>query len=415
MQLGAIADDLTGATDLAIALTNAGFQTLVVPEKGLSTPAEPQELLHIDAVVVALKTRTSPVQDAVDRSLEALKWLQAAGCEQFYFKYCSTFDSTDQGNIGPVAEALMDALGASITVVAPAFPATGRTVYQGNLFVYDLPLHESSLSEHPLTPMRDSNIARLLAPQVGPHARIELLNLQTILRGEAAVKDHLEKLARAGVRYVVVDAITEAHLRTVAAACKDMQLLTGGSGLAAGLSGPHASGAAELEQHQGRMITLSGSASRTTQAQVQYAAERGRGIKIDVEGLRENMSQAVDKLIEAVLEVEQDVPTVVYATASPEDVVSTADAGLIEECLSSLAVELSRLDAVRGIIVAGGETSGAVIDALGVTDMTIGPQLAPGVAWVQARTSNAQEVSLVLKSGNFGSVDLFTEAWGVKG
>ncbi|MBE1514451.1 3-oxo-tetronate kinase [Nesterenkonia halotolerans] len=414
MQLGAIADDLTGATDLAIALTNAGFATVVVPEAGLVQPTREQDPSTADAIVVALKTRTSSVQDAVDRSLRALHWLQSKGCDQFYFKYCSTFDSTPAGNIGPVADHLLDALNARLTIVAPAFPATGRTVYQGNLFVYEKPLHESSLREHPLTPMRDSNIARLLAPQVREDSAIELLDLDTIMRGTEAVKARVRAALDAGTRYLVADSVNETNLKTLAQACGDMPLITGGSGLAQGLSGPHDSGAVEVTPHSGRRVVLCGSASRTTQAQIRHALGTGRGIKIDTTLLRRNTSAAITDILHNILNGDPDTLTVVYATATPDDLVSSNDAELIEHCLSSLAVKLNREESVTGLLIAGGETSGAVVDALGITAMSVGPQLAPGVAWVQAPNPENDGLALVLKSGNFGTEDLFTRAWSEK-
>lgn len=433
MPLGAIADDLTGATDLAIMLTDAGYETVVVPEEGTllaeaggatrgAGPDGPS--LQADAIVVALKTRTAPPGDAVGRSLAAVRWLRQQGCGRFYFKYCSTFDSTPQGNIGPVAEALMDELGTSMTVVVPSFPAAGRTVYQGNLFVHEKPLHESSLRDHPLTPMRDSNLIRLLQPQLREGSRIALLPLTTVMEGTEAVRDGLRRAEADGARYVVVDAVTDEHLRTVARAASGLTLLTGGSGLAQGLAGPRASGAISVGPARGRRITLAGSASKTTQAQVRHALERGRGIQLDLNRLREDVAGYSEALAEEILAGDPADAVTVYATASPEDLGSLEDAPLIEECLARVARALSQEESVQGLVVAGGETSGAVIEALGIRSLRMGRTLDPGVAWALAErgatggegdsAEQTPPLPLVLKSGNFGGEDLLTRAWDMK-
>ena len=443
MRLGAIADDLTGATDLAIMLTTAGFETVVIPEAGMSSASAEDAGagaanaaaadVDAEAIVVALKTRTVEVDDAVARSLAALDWLQDQGCQRFYFKYCSTFDSTPAGNIGPVAEALLDRIGSSTTVIAPAFPANGRTVYQGHLFVHDQPLNESPLKDHPLTPMRDSSLTRLLAPQVAEDARIEVIPLPEVLAGADALRKRLREAEADGARYLVVDAVTDEHLVTLAEASAHLPLLTGGSGLAQGLQGPHASGEISVGPSRGRRVIVAGSASAATQAQVRHALGVGRGIQLDLEELRRDVPGYTDRVVGEILERAPETPVTVYATASPEDLGTLEDAPLIEQCLAGVALAMSAEPSVDGLVVAGGETSGAVIEALGITALRMGPTLDPGVAWALAeRTDRSSQSSaapdaddddaavqpasipVVLKSGNFGGEDLLTRAWEMK-
>ncbi|WP_433700163.1 3-oxo-tetronate kinase [Nocardiopsis sp. CA-288880] len=405
--LGAIADDLTGATDVAIALTSAGYRTAVV--LGADAPDGDGAADGADAVVVALKSRTMPAGEAVAASLDALARLRRAGCERFYFKYCSTFDSTPAGNIGPVAEALLEALGETVTVVAPAFPANGRTVYRGHLFVGDEPLDESPMRHHPLTPMTDSNLLRLLAPQVGGgEDDVALVPWPTVARGEEAVREAIGRAGRAGARFVVVDALTDADLATLARATEDLRLLTGGSALAQGLRGPRALARTPVTLPGGPRVVLSGSASRATQGQVRHALAAGGGRQLRPSDLREDFEAAVSAAVSAALEA-ADAPFVVYATASPEDVVDTADAPLIEEALAETAERLVAAG-TRALLVAGGETSGAVVQRLGVGALALGPEIDPGVAWMRGRR-DGEDIHLMLKSGNFGREDLFVRAW----
>ncbi|MFJ9555275.1 3-oxo-tetronate kinase [Nocardiopsis sp. NPDC101807] len=405
--LGAIADDLTGATDVAIALTSAGYRTAVV--LGADAPDGDGAADGADAVVVALKSRTMPAGEAVAASLDALARLRRAGCERFYFKYCSTFDSTPAGNIGPVAEALLEALGETVTVVAPAFPANGRTVYRGHLFVGDQPLDESPMRHHPLTPMTDSNLLRLLAPQVGGgEDDVALVPWPTVARGDEAVREAIGRASRAGARFVVVDALTDADLATLARATEGLRLLTGGSALAQGLTGPRALARTPVTLPGGPRVVLSGSASRATQGQVRHALAVGGGRQLRPADLREDFEAAVSAAVSAALEA-ADAPFVVYATASPEDVVDTGDAPLIEEALAETAERLVAAG-TRALLVAGGETSGAVVQRLGVGALALGPEVDPGVAWMRGRR-DGEDVHLMLKSGNFGREDLFIRAW----
>ncbi|WAE74747.1 four-carbon acid sugar kinase family protein [Streptomonospora nanhaiensis] len=405
--LGAIADDLTGATDVAIALTSAGYRTAVV--LGSDAPDGDGAADGADAVVVALKSRTMPAGEAVAASLDALARLRRAGCERFYLKYCSTFDSTPAGNIGPVAEAVLEALGETVTVVAPAFPANGRTVYRGHLFVGDEPLDESPMRHHPLTPMTDSNLLRLLAPQVsGGEDDVALVPWPTVARGDEAVREAIARAGRAGARFVVVDALTDADLATLARATEDLRLLTGGSALAQGLRGPRTLARTPVALPEGPRVVLSGSASRATQGQVRHALAVGGGRQLRPADLREDFEAAVSAAVSAALEA-ADAPFVVYATASPEDVVDTADAPLIEEALAETAERLVAAG-TRALLVAGGETSGAVVQRLGVGALALGPEIDPGVAWMRGRR-DGEDIHLMLKSGNFGREDLFVRAW----
>ena len=405
--LGAIADDLTGATDVALALTSAGYRTTVV--LGADAPHDGDTADGADAVVVALKSRTMPVDEAVAVSLRALARLRSAGCERFYVKYCSTFDSTPAGNIGPVSEAVLEALGEPVTVVAPAFPANGRTVYRGHLFVGDDPLDESPMRHHPLTPMRDSNLLRLLAPQVGGgEADVALVSWPTVARGSEAVREAIGRAAGAGARFVVVDALTDADLATLARATQDLRLLTGGSALAQELTGPRTCGRTPLTLPDGPRVVLSGSASRATQGQVRHALAVGAGHQLRPADLREDFAAAVSGAVAPALQG-GDAPFVVYATASPEDVVDTADAPLIEVALAEIAERLVAAG-TRSLLVAGGETSGAVVQRLGVASLALGPEVDPGVAWMLGQR-DGEDIHLMLKSGNFGREDLFVRAW----
>jgi len=226
--LGCIADDFTGATDLANMLVRGGMravQTIGVPASDTTIEA--------DALIVALKSRTIPAEEAVAQSLAALEWLRAQGCRQFLFKYCSTFDSTDKGNIGPVADALLDALGDDFTIACPAFPENGRTIFRGNLFVGDVLLNESGMQNHPLTPMTDPNLVRVLQRQT--KSKVGLIAYDVIAKGPQAVRDRIAVLRNEGVRMAVADAVSDADLYVLGEACADLKLITGGSGIALGL------------------------------------------------------------------------------------------------------------------------------------------------------------------------------------
>ena len=412
--LGAIADDFTGATDLANMLARAGMRTVLV----LNLPHGEDPVPEAEAVVVALKSRTAPVAEAVGDSVASWKWLARAGAEQCYFKYCSTFDSTREGNIGPVALALMDETGADFTVYCSAFPEAGRTIYQGHLFVFDQLLHESPLKDHPLTPMTDANLARWLSPQLGD-AEVGLIGFQDVEAGAEAIRARMEALQAEGVRHAIVDALTDTHLEALGEACAGMALVTAGSGLGLGLPGNFAregklaGGKADaLPAIDGEAILLSGSCSAATNAQVaRWEADGGALLRLDPLELAEG-KMTTDMAWEWA--AAQSSAPLIAATAPPEAVKAAqaklgveGAAELVEATLSGIATR-ARAAGIRRFIVAGGETSGAVASALGVARLAVGPQIAPGVPW--CATLEDQPVALALKSGNFGGESFFADA-----
>ena len=415
MLLGCIADDFTGATDLANNLVRSGMRTL----QTIGVPAVPLDA-EVDAVVVALKSRTIPAAEAVAQSLAALAWLERAGCRQYYFKYCSTFDSTPQGNIGPVAEALTHALGANIAIACPAFPTNGRTIYMGNLFVGEVPLSESGMRYHPLTPMTDSNLVRVLQAQ--SRGKVGLVAWTAVAAGDAAIRARFDALVAEGVHLAVVDAINDADLHAIAAACADHPLITAGSGVAVGLPEnfrragllPPRADAAALPRAPGLAAVISGSCSQATNEQVAHWVESGRAaIRIDPFDIAGGADVAARALQQAASLLASQ-PVLFYATAAPQEVkavqarLGVAEAGaLVERALADIARGLIAHGVTR-LVVAGGETAGAVVQALGIEALKIGPQIDPGVPWTA--TQGAQPILLALKSGNFGSRDFFAKS-----
>lgn len=412
--LGCIADDFTGATDIAGLLARSGVRVSLRIGVSDTPPTDPAAF-----EVIALKSRTAPVEEAIAESRAALKWLQAAGAKRFFFKYCSTFDSTREGNIGPVAEALMADLGADQTIYCPAFPENGRSIFMGNLFVGKQPLAESPMKDHPLTPMRDSNLMRLLQPQV--IRPVGLADRLTVAKGPQALKSELEALNAQGIAHVIVDAVANEDLATIAQACRDMPLLTGGSALAMPLPALYqADGTlnadaakAEAPTVESKTVVLSGSCSAMTNKQVASYLDSGApAFQLDPLALAENGPQMV---LDWLSQQDFSLAPIIYATAAPESVsaaqtkLGVAAAGeMIETTLSACAVA-ARDAGARRIIVAGGETSGAVTKALGVTQLDIGAEIAPGVPWTYCH-SDGHHIALTLKSGNFGSEDFFSEA-----
>jgi len=412
--LGCIADDFTGATDLAGLLARSGVRVSLrmgVPDEdpAVADPA-PFE-------VIALKCRTAPVDEAIAECRAALAWLGAAGAERFFWKYCSTFDSTPRGNIGPVAEALMADLGANSTIYCPAFPENGRSIYMGRLFVGEVPIDESPMKDHPLTPMRDSSLMRLLAPQVT--RPVGLANRLVVARGADALRARLDTLRTEGVAHVIVDAVADDDLRTIATACRDMTLLTGGSAVAAPLPALYLEdGLLQAERRAPRpeigpgAIVLSGSCSAMTRAQVAAFSDSGPSLRLDPLALAADG----DAEARAWLAAQEPAATpLIYATAEPDDVRAAQDAlgvakagVLVENALARLALD-ARERGARRFVVAGGETAGAVTRALGVTRLTIGAEIAPGVPWTFSE-SGGHAVALALKSGNFGAETFFADA-----
>ena len=415
MLLGCIADDVTGASDLAATLVREGMRTVQV----LGLPAADAPPPEADAVVIALKSRTIPAAEAVEQSLAALTWLRQGGARQIFFKYCSTFDSSDAGNIGPVADALLEALGSDLTIFCPAFPTNGRSIYQGHLFVGDRLLSESGMQHHPLTPMTDPDLVRVLARQT-PHP-VGLAAYASVAAGTEALRERFETLRQEGKRHAIVDALEDAHLRTIGAAAAELPLLTGGSGLAlglpenfrrAGLLQTQASDA--LPEVQGPAVVLSGSCSRATNGQVAYMKQRAPAFALDPLALARG-AQRVEEILEWARGHLGDRPLMIYATAEPEKVAAVqaelgreAAGSLIEETMAALGRGLVDAGA-RRLVIAGGETSGAVVQALGISALQIGREIDPGVPWTVSL--GEPQLLLALKSGNFGTEDFFEKAF----
>jgi uncharacterized protein YgbK (DUF1537 family) len=413
MLLGCIGDDFTGSSDLANTLAKQGMtcvQYVGVPDG----PAAPD----VEAGVVALKSRSIDPQEAVRQSLEALHWLQAQGCTQFFFKYCSTFDSTPQGNIGPVADALADALGAHRVIVCPAFPGTGRSIYNGHLFVNDRLLSESGMQNHPLTPMTDPDIRRWLAPQT-KHA-VGHVPMASVFDGAPAIKAALDAEHAAGKRLIVVDALRDADLLEIGKAADLLPLITGGSGVALGLPGNFARRGqiaqtrAAWRGQPGKCVALSGSCSTATRAQIALHRQSNPTFEIDAS---EVITGALDpQTVTDWLLQAQGVP-LAYSSADPDAVAavqarfgSAKSAAALEGFFATLAAQLVRAGTGK-ILTAGGETSGAIVEGLHLKTLEIGPEIDPGVPALRG----GDDLVLALKSGNFGAEDYFAKAAAVLG
>jgi uncharacterized protein YgbK (DUF1537 family) len=412
--LGCIADDFTGATDLAAMLVAHGMKTVQV----IGVPHGP--LPEADAVVVALKSRTAPVTHAVAESLAACDALLAGGAKQIFFKYCSTFDSTDEGNIGPVADALMKRLQAGFAIACPAFPANARSIYQGHLFVGTALLNESGMENHPLTPMRDANLVRVLSRQT--EAGVGLVPFSVVDQGETAIRRAFNQLRDGGRRYAITDAVTDEHLHAIGAACADHALITGGSGIAMGLPQnfrnqgilPDRGDADTLPAAKGAMAVVVGSCSRATLGQIGLARDHVPVLELDAlatpdaKALTRQASEWMDG------KLNEERPIVIVGSAAPDKVAALqqklgrdAAGTLVEHIMAAVAAELVARGVGR-LVVAGGETSGAVVQKLGITSLRIGPQIDPGVPWTYAEPAG---LHLALKSGNFGARDFFLKAF----
>jgi len=413
--LGAVADDLTGATDLANTLVRGGMKTI----QTIGTPGERDRLEDADAIVVALKSRSIAANEAVQLSREALRALRSRGAKKFFFKYCSTFDSTAAGNIGPVADALLDELGERLTIFCPAFPENGRRLFNGYLFVGNVLLNESGMQHHPLTPMTDANLVRVLRSQT--HHEVGKIDFATVRAGEDAVRQALLQAAASGMRHLIVDAVADEDLRAIGLASAALPLITGGSGLALGLPELFRrqgllrgnGDAARLPHVAGPAAVLAGSCSPATLAQVAWMRERRPALQLDTSRLDRplELAQAALGWAEARL---GDGPILISASAPPQDVAATqarfgaqAAGERIERVLAEIARGLLACG-VHRFVVAGGETSGAVVQALGVGALRIGRQIDPGVPWTA--TLGEPTIALALKSGNFGSEDFFLRA-----
>lgn len=414
MLLGAIADDLTGATDLALILSREGMN--VVQVNGL--PKDTSQFDDADAVIIALKSRTIEPEAAVKQTLAAAKLLLERGARQLFFKYCSTFDSTDKGNIGPVTDALLKLVGESRTIACPAFPANGRTVFQGHLFVGNQLLSESPLRDHPLTPMRDPNLVRVLQRQ--STNEVSLIPHQLVASGSVGIENALSGLN--GI--AIVDAIDDKDLRIIGRALRDLKLVTGGSAVAQGLpenfrmagllseAGRHA----ETPISMGGGVILAGSCSAATRRQIEKAKLAGvPSLQLNALDIAGRKTTADDVIAFVKSHGDCVLPPLVYSSAEP-DIVALAQKELgreaagvvVEKLLGDVAAGLSKQGYNR-FIIAGGETSGAVVQALGAEAFWIGREIDPGVPLVTS--SSNEPIRLALKSGNFGSDEFFIKAW----
>jgi uncharacterized protein YgbK (DUF1537 family) len=412
--LGCIADDFTGATDLANTLTRHGMRIMQIIGEPAGQPPD------TDAIVVALKSRTTPAGEAVAQSLAACRWLKQHGARQIYFKYCSTFDSTDKGNVGPVADALLDELGSDFTIACPAFPENGRTIYMGHLFVGQVLLSDSSMRHHPLTPMLDSNLVNVLSRQT-PH-KTGLVAHRVVKRGAQAIASAFAELRTQGIRHAIVDAIEDSDLVHIGEASATLALVTGGSGAAIGLP--------ENFRRQGLLpkrdtpnplpavgsggVVLSGSCSAATLSQVAVMSAKYPSRAIDVAELAAGKEKVTSDIVEWALSKLSTSPVLIYASAPPEQVSETQtrfgreQAGaMVENAIAAIAKGLAGAG-VRRFVVAGGETSGAVVSALGIKGLEIGAQISPGVP--ATLSYGEPRYALALKSGNFGGPDFFREA-----
>lgn len=404
MKLGCIGDDFTGSSDLANTLAKGGMVTRQYV--GIPTVAAQDE---VDAGVVSLKTRSLPAPDAVNQSLRALEWLKQQGCIQFLFKYCSTFDSTREGNIGPVADALADALEATRVIVCPAFPKTGRSIYQGHLFVGDKLLSQSGMQDHPLNPMTDSDIRRWLGHQT--RHEVGHVNIECVTQGEPAILAALDREHESGKRLIVVDAIRDEDLIEIGAACKSLKLITGGSGIAIGLPKNFGCSSATTawRPQTGKAAAISGSCSSATREQVVYHGKTNPVRKVEASEVIENRV-TTEEFADWVIS-QSGVP-LVYSSTSPEEVQSVQNAYGREVAATSLDAffgDLATRLVDRGVtrlISAGGETSGAIVGSLKLHAFEIGPEIDPGVPALRA----SEDLVVALKSGNFGAVDFFEKA-----
>ncbi len=417
MLFGVIADDLTGATDVAVNVRAAGLS--VVQINGV--PRDDLDPGDVDAVVIALKSRTIPAAEACALSLASLEWLRRHGAERIYFKYCSTFDSTAAGNIGPVSDVLADALDAAIVPATPAYPRNQRTVYQGHLFVGDLLLSDTGMRNHPLTPMTDANLVRVLQAQTP--RRVGLVALKDVDRGAVAVQERLGALRATGCRHAIVDATDQRHLESLGSALLDYPLTTGGAGLASGIAiqlrqRSHA-GRTRLRPVAGPLVILAGSCSTATLEQLAALPADWPARRLDVAALLEGAGEEA-RAVDWALGRLEAAPTVISASVLPDELARIQQrygrersAEAVESAFRTIATALAR-HGVRRFIVAGGETSGAVVAALagelGFQALAIGDEIAPGVPWTVS--VDGEPVALALKSGNFGGRDFFLRAAG---
>ncbi|KJC33422.1 3-oxo-tetronate kinase [Bradyrhizobium sp. LTSP857] len=421
LALGCIADDYTGASDLANTLTRAGLRTV----QTIGVPADDLALPEVDAVVVSLKSRSIEAGLAVSRSRAAEKWLRARGASHVMFKICSTFDSTDAGNIGPVMDALRADCGEGVVLVTPAFPETGRTVYQGNLFVGAVPLNESPLKDHPLNPMHDSNLVRVLAHQ--SKTQIGLVDLATVARGADAVRARLVELSGKGIGAAIIDAVFDRDLETIGLVAAEHRLSVGASGIGLGLAralvstGKVKSAAASNEPGAavgGPAACLAGSCSQATLKQIANAERVMPVFHLDPDRILTGANEAQRALDWARPRLAEG-PVLIASSATPDQVAALqarhgrdAAGHAIEQTMADIAENLVK-SGVRRLVVAGGETSGAVVDRLRIPGFLVGVEIAAGVPVLRAVGAEAGDMLLALKSGNFGGPEFFSDAIGL--
>jgi uncharacterized protein YgbK (DUF1537 family) len=421
--LGCIGDDYTGSSDLANALTRAGLRTI----QTIGVPADDLQLLAADAVVVALKSRSIPASEAVAMARPARAWLKARGARHIMFKVCSTFDSTDKGNIGPVMDALRDdetsdGGGDGLVLVNCAFPENRRTIYFGNLFVGDVPLNESSMQDHPLNPMHDANLVRVLGRQ--SRTRIGLVPLSDVDRGQDTIQARMRALAAEGYGAAVIDSVFDRDLAPIGRAALATALTVGASGLGIGLAralvedgSVQPSGGSDWNTAPvgGPIAALSGSCSAATLDQVARAERWAQVLRLDTQALAAGPEEARRAIAWALARL-NDGPVLIASSAPPEQVQALQarfgreEGGrAIEDGMAVIARGLAEAG-VRRLIVAGGETSGAVVDKLGLAAFAIGPEIAPGVPVLRTVGGRGPQMVLALKSGNFGGPDFFADA-----
>jgi 3-dehydrotetronate 4-kinase len=417
LKLGCIADDYTGASDLANTLTRAGLRTV----QTIGVPADNLALPEVDAVVVSLKSRSIEASMAVERSRAAEKWLRGRGVSHVLFKICSTFDSTDKGNIGPVMDALRADSGDRIVLVTPAFPETGRTVYQGNLFVGAVPLNESPLKDHPLNPMHDSNLVRVLARQ--SRTKIGLVDLATVTRGPEAVRAKLADLADKGVGAAIIDAVFDLDLETIGAVAVEHKVSVGASGMGLGLARALAGGKAAApdiasEPVGGPAACLAGSCSQATLGQIANAEKIMPVLHLDPDQVIKGKDEARRALAWA-RERLGSGPVLIASSSTPDAVAALqarhgrdAAGHAIEQAMADIAEGLVQ-SGVHRLVVAGGETSGAVVDRLKIPGFLVGAEIAAGVPVLRAVGAKEGAMLLALKSGNFGGPEFFSDALGL--
>ncbi len=418
LALGCIADDYTGASDLANTLTRNGLrtvQTIGVPDDALALP-------DVDAVVVSLKSRSIVASDAVARSRAAERWLRGQGAAHVLFKICSTFDSTDAGNIGPVMDALQKDSGDAIVLVTPAFPGTGRTVFQGNLFVGNVPLSESPLKDHPLNPMHDSNLVRVLVRQ--SRSKIGLVDLAVVANGPDAIRARLAELAGQGYGAAIIDAVFDRDLEIIGQVANGHRLSVGASGMGLGLaraiavansSSRPAAPAAAVKPVGGPVACLAGSCSQATLAQIAQAEKSFPVLRLDPEKIVSGNSET-ERALDWARDHLGERPILIVSSSTPDQVAALqkkhgrdAAGHAIEQTMATISERL--IDAgVRRLVIAGGETSGAVVDRLGIPGFLVGPEIAPGVPVLRAVGWQRGDAVVALKSGNFGGPNFFEDA-----